>query len=301
MLCPDCGAESAFATRCTDCGAPLPGPVDPRPPTSDGWQLWRIKPLVRLAVVLYVLLGATVIAFAVSAAAYLHRAERVDDFFHGDPKARSFGDLKAIAAADDFVVVSTTVSTVALAVTGAVFIAWFHRARRNVMWMGPDRPRLGPGWSVGGWFCPVVNLWFPARIAHDIWTGSDGSRGARQTSGPVGRTVLITCWWVPFVLAVSVDRLVAGFGAVADRFHILPFDDGIDGFLLWSRIAAASGLLMVVAGAFAIPLVHRVTALQTERTRQLWATHGSPPRWRTTAAASIAPLPRSPWAGAPRD
>ncbi|WTW95651.1 DUF4328 domain-containing protein [Streptomycetaceae bacterium NBC_01309] len=299
LFCPDCGAESALATHCTECGSPLPGPLAPTAP--DGWQLWQLKPLGRWAAAVYVLLGIAMTASAVSAVAYLRAGAVLDDVAEGNAVPLTSDALRRLDAAGGFMDASSVVAGVTTALAGLVFIAWFHRARQNVAWLGLHQPSLGPGWAIGGWFCPVVNLWFPARIAHDLWKGSDTSRGARYSDGLLGRTVLITCWWVAFAAAVVLDRLVGRFWSVDELVDGFAVFSGVDGLVLWSKVAASSGLLMVVAGAFAIPFVHRVTVLQAERARELWVLSGSPERWRTSPAASAAaPRPRSPWAEVPR-
>ncbi|MFE9498788.1 DUF4328 domain-containing protein [Streptomyces collinus] len=55
---------------------------------------------------------------------------------------------------------------------------------------GQPRPdaRLWPrhtnsrGWAICGWFCPVVNLWFPRRVALDTW---DAGAAWADRPGPV--------------------------------------------------------------------------------------------------------------------
>lgn len=43
---------------------------------------------------------------------------------------------------------------------GIVFLVWQHRAAGNARRLGYPA-RLSPGLGVGGWFIPVVNLWYP--------------------------------------------------------------------------------------------------------------------------------------------
>ncbi|MDQ3720152.1 MAG: DUF4328 domain-containing protein [Actinomycetota bacterium] len=54
-----------------------------------------------------------------------------------------------------------------------VFLMWFFRAYRNLPRLGVRTLRHKPGWAVGGWLVPILNLWRPKEIANDIWRGSD--------------------------------------------------------------------------------------------------------------------------------
>jgi hypothetical protein len=69
-----------------------------------------------------------------------------------------------------------------------VFLMWFWRARLNAELLGgPESQRMRRGWTIGGWFCPIVDLWFPCRIMLDIYrTSAD-----RPRMGAV-----VGVWWI---------------------------------------------------------------------------------------------------------
>ena len=66
-----------------------------------------------------------------------------------------------------------TARVVALLVaTAIVFIVWMWRsAKNNEISAGPATHTCG--WSIGGWFIPIGNLWIPVQIMQDLWQGSD--------------------------------------------------------------------------------------------------------------------------------
>lgn len=75
----------------------------------------------------------------------------------------------------------------AVLVAGIVFLVWLWRARLNAeLIAGPESQERDRGWTVGGWICPVVNLWFPCQIVRDVYQAS-----ARR---PV-RPTLVGVWW----------------------------------------------------------------------------------------------------------
>jgi hypothetical protein len=84
-------------------------------------------------------------------------------------------------------------------------MVWLYNAAKIGQRLGM-RQRLSPGWAIGGFFVPVVNLWFPYWVAADLLPEGDP---ARPTVG---------WWWglwlaqiVPFwpILLVSIDSTTA--------------------------------------------------------------------------------------------
>jgi len=69
-----------------------------------------------------------------------------------------------------------------------VFLVWFYRARKNADGRG-QRQRWSPGWAIGGWFVPIVALWFPYQIMADIWRAN---LPAERRNRPA---VLLGFWW----------------------------------------------------------------------------------------------------------
>ncbi|WP_448318576.1 DUF4328 domain-containing protein, partial [Streptomyces sp. CO7] len=65
-----------------------------------------------------------------------------------------------------------TAQAVAYFALGVVLLLWFHRVRRNAEVFSPGGHRRSRGWVFGGWFLPVVNLWFPFQVTSDIWWAS---------------------------------------------------------------------------------------------------------------------------------
>ncbi|MGW0659074.1 DUF4328 domain-containing protein [Streptodolium elevatio] len=288
--------ESAKAARAAwDTTAPTPA--------AQGWQLWQLKSVGGLAIALYALLAASMAVSVAVAVASFRRASLVGDLrdadpFDVDPFSGELGGVSPddLASADDFVLVASGLDMIVFIATAVVFVVWFFRARKNVEMFGLHRPRLGCGWAIGGWICPVVNMWFPARIASDLWKGSDTSKGAADIGNPLGRVTLIASWWVAFSVATVINRV--GTARAPDGYS--PDDTGtLDDVIASDRLGALTGVLFVIAGVFAILLVRRITALQNERTAQLWAMSGPQAMWGAPPTSGGFPVPAPPRAPLP--
>jgi hypothetical protein len=82
-----------------------------------------------------------------------------------------------------------------------VFLVWFYRARVNADGRGWPQ-RRSPGWAIGAWFVPVINLWFPFQIMADIW------RAGLPAEARANRLILPGIWWACFLAFYLVASVV---------------------------------------------------------------------------------------------
>ncbi|WP_439673562.1 DUF4328 domain-containing protein [Embleya sp. MST-111070] len=218
-------------------------------------------------------ISALVSAFAVVTLVY--RAGLWDDIAHGRRPAREPNEFN-----DNLALFWQPYTFVQLALM-AVFLIWFHRARRNIDTY-PGRPRrmLSSGWAIGGWFCPVVNLWFPPRITVDVWRASDPrtQHGGGLTRGAL---VLVWGWWITFVAAMTIALGVRYLGPDADpEISSLLVDTVADAEAARTVSLVKAGLFIVqiVATALAVAVIAHITTLQNKREATLPApTFAAPP------------------------
>jgi uncharacterized protein DUF4328 len=95
-------------------------------------------------------------------------------------------------------------------VTGVGFLVWFHRAWTNLLALGREPLPYSPGWAVGAWLVPLLNLVRPKRMMDLIWRGSDPDRPRTDglwRTGPVH--AVVHWWWAVFWGSWLVDRVLA--------------------------------------------------------------------------------------------
>ncbi|MFJ8106987.1 DUF4328 domain-containing protein [Streptomyces sp. NPDC096132] len=142
--------------------------------------------------------------------------------------------------------------TVALVATVVVYLCWFHRVRVNAEVFRPDGHSKSRGWAIGGWFTPIVNLWYPRRITLDIW---DASSPGAPWDRPRSHT-LVNVWWTAWILSLLADRAGSRMydraetaTELGNAVRQLMFADGID----------------LAAAVLAILVVLRLTAMQNAK------------------------------------
>ncbi|MGK5637698.1 DUF4328 domain-containing protein [Streptomyces sp. URMC 126] len=162
-----------------------------------------------------------------------------------------------IDRADLLQFVAGAVQTVALIACAVLFLVWFHRVRVNAEVFRPDGHRMGRGWSIGGWFVPVANLWFPKKVANDVWAASlphepDGSpRRAPRT--------LMNWWWGLWIATLILGRGGGRMYARADTPEELR--RAVD-------VLIVADVVDIAAAVLAFLFVRRLTALQDEKAHQ---------------------------------
>lgn len=176
------------------------------------------------------------------------------DRIAGDPRSVTVDEAQR---ADD------TVHAVSLMLLGfyvaviVVWLVWFYRMRSNVEAWSPEFQRRGTGWAIGGWFCPIVNYWYPYQIARDVM--DDTEQDLNGTMIRPSRPLLLT-WWLAFVLMSAFDLISA-------RYPDSTLDDLRNG----EYFALADIVVTVGAGALAIAVVRSMTRAQTARRDRAYA------------------------------
>jgi hypothetical protein len=82
-------------------------------------------------------------------------------------------------------------SFLAYMVTGILFLMWIHRANLNIRGFGAIDLKYTPGWSVGYYFIPIMNLFKPYQAMREIWKASKNPANWKSESG----SGLLRLWW----------------------------------------------------------------------------------------------------------
>ncbi|MGW8851880.1 DUF4328 domain-containing protein [Streptomyces xiamenensis] len=199
-----------------------------------------------LATAVTVLLGVCIAAWTVAVLAGGRLYGLLLDVEQGRFVSSSEAD-----SADSFYTMSGALQALAMLATAVVFIMWFYRVRVNAEVFDPYGQRMKRGWAVGGWLVPIVNFWFPKKIANDIWRAS-APGGERQGTG------VLTAWWVLWLITVFLDR--ASFRTMNRQEE--SFAEELSNMQQSVSMTLLSDLLGIVAAVLAIVVVRRLTQWQ---------------------------------------
>ncbi|WP_030597414.1 DUF4328 domain-containing protein [Streptomyces fulvoviolaceus] len=247
MLCTRCHHFEAApdGVLCTQCAAPTGFQALPAGAAPTAWLRSPVG-LGRAAAVMLGLVAAADL-FSLGAGALMYDAS-------GDLAAGDFGDavVRRADQADVLYTVASAAQSVTLIACAIVYLNWFQRVRVNAEAFDSSGHSKKRGWTIWAWFVPIVNLWFPRRIALDIWDASS------PWGKPRGHG-LVNTWWTLWIVALFAGRV--GYSAyqradTAQEIHDATvqamFADALD---LWAAL-------------FAVLVVLRLTRMQDEKAHQ---------------------------------
>ena len=81
--------------------------------------------------------------------------------------------------------------------TGILFLVWIHRANRNARALGAKDLGFTPGWSIGYYFIPILNLFRPYQAMKEIWKASRNPNAWKDQPG----SPLLGWWWTLWLIS----------------------------------------------------------------------------------------------------
>ncbi len=143
-------------------------------------------------------------------------------------------------------------ATVVLVISAFI---WIYRAHANLIEQGTELDH-SPGWTVGSYFIPFVNLLVPFRAMRELYNRSHGEipEHAHSTVDDV------TAWWTAYILGLTLWFLLIlkfTFDAATNIVFLTP---------PWMEFAMGTfcAFLLVVAAIMLAKIVGKITQAQYE-------------------------------------
>jgi hypothetical protein len=160
---------------------------------------------------------------------------------------------KAVAAADANDVRQAVVGIIQLAiylVSGIWILRWIYLANRNVRELGARGMEFSPGWSVGWFFVPIMNLWKPYQAMREIWQASE--RPHDWQTGPAHG--LLVGWWTLWLISSAVGRA---------SFRMSLRAEEIEELLAANRVMLLSDFIDIPSSIVFLMVVKTIHEMQT--------------------------------------
>jgi hypothetical protein len=160
-------------------------------------------------------------------------------------------------------------------ITAIAFFMWLHRAHRNLPALQAEELAYTPGWAVGYWFVPFLNLVRPCQIMLELHRESDPARVAPFRSATSG--ALIVFWWAAWLLGgilAQISLRMTIYGMTKNGIQV------IDSLLAATWVDIGSDAFVIAAGLSLIFIVAGIDSAQTNRHRKLGKASAPPqPVW----------------------
>ena len=137
---------------------------------------------------------------------------------------------------------------------GIAWLMWQHRAYANLRLIGSGDTEHTPGWSVGYWFIPLVNLFRPYQITAEIYRRSELQNG-RDPIGGLSGPPLVGAWWFVYLVWGGTMRFYAVIGKDAKTLPTL---------ISATNIELTSHVIGLVAAILAIQVLRSIDRFQQE-------------------------------------
>ncbi len=129
-----------------------------------------------------------------------------------------------------------------------VMLRWIYLAHANVRALGAQDMMGSPGWAVGWFFVPLVNLVMPFIMMRELWKASAHPRDWQAASAPAW----IAIWWGFWVAAGLADVIAMQMQFSSDS-EIAAASEGA---------SFAANLLSIPAALLLVLIIARVQAMQ---------------------------------------
>jgi len=141
--------------------------------------------------------------------------------------------------------------TVLYIAEAAVFFMWIYRANKNLRSLHTAGLRFTPGWAVGWFFIPFMNLFRPYQVVSEIWKASDPKVGTADDTSweAVVTSPIVGCWWALFLISNFAANIAirTAFGGIElsdllNSTYAYMVSDGIDVVYLLTTIFMVRGI-----------------------------------------------------------
>ncbi|HEX8178700.1 MAG TPA: DUF4328 domain-containing protein [Pyrinomonadaceae bacterium] len=147
------------------------------------------------------------------------------------------------------------------------FLLWLYRAYSNLPALGARGLDGSPGWAVGSFFIPFLNLVRPFQAVREIWRWSkpgDSAAGIGGLSFTADTRAPLVAWWWGFWIASNVASNI--YWRIGDNKEAA-------GATAWFGLI--TDLLSIVAAALAVMLIRAIDRMQIEKSTQLALNYAS--------------------------
>lgn len=146
------------------------------------------------------------------------------------------------------------------------FLMWIYRAHSNLMALGAGGLKYSPGWAVGWYFVPFMNLVRPYKVMSELWRASDPSIDSREVLSWKNQweDPLVLLWWISFM-----------GGNVLGKISESMSGDSLGSIYQSNGMMMASNGVHIFAAIMAILIIKTINKRQTEKYRRV--TESRPP------------------------
>ncbi len=148
-----------------------------------------------------------------------------------------------------------SVQVILYLVTAILFLQWTSIVYKNLTAISVRKPSFTPGWAIGSWFVPFLNLVRPYQIIRETWWVSSFPTEA-DNAGPTftpTAPVAIKSWWAVYLLSGFLGQAI---------FRMTQNAETLPALLTVSQLQIASDVIGILSAGLALKVVRIVSVSQ---------------------------------------
>ena len=145
---------------------------------------------------------------------------------------------------------------VVFVVSGILILKWLYRANYNVKQLGAKDMEFTPGWSIGYYFIPIVNLWKPFQAMKELWKTSVNPTNWQSLKSPS----TIALWWGLWIVSNLLGRII---------FNLSRNAESLDAMIQVNIISQISDVLDIPLSLVLMKLVQSIYTMQVNHYQKL--------------------------------
>ncbi len=131
--------------------------------------------------------------------------------------------------------------------TAILFLVWVHRAHKNARALGAQGMQFTPGWCVGWFFVPIMNLFKPYQAIREIYQASAPELGPTDWKR-TGSAGVVGLWWGLWLIGNFLGQI---------EFRLALRDDDVQASAALGAITSVLGVILCLVAMQLVRSLHR--------------------------------------------
>lgn len=139
--------------------------------------------------------------------------------------------------------------------TAILFLVWVNRANQNARALGAAGMQFTPGWCVGWFFVPIMNLFKPFQAIREIFQASDPAAGPTNWH-LTGSSGVVGLWWGLWLIGNILGQI---------EFRLAWREEDLEASAALGAVNAILGVILCLVAMHLVRSLHRRQATKAGR------------------------------------
>ncbi len=136
-------------------------------------------------------------------------------------------------------------------ISAILIMRWTYVANYNAHQFGAQNMKFSPGWSIGYYFIPILNLWKPYQAMKEIWKVSKSPLSWESATA----SHILSLWWLLWIISSIMGRVIFNMSKNANELTEL---------LNLNIITQISNMLDIVLAIITLLVINNIYRMQSQ-------------------------------------